>query len=252
MMPTTFNPALIVVVLALLSACASNHSHPAPDITPATLLERTISASGTDHKIAIWVPANYNPKHPTPCVIFLHGSGECGTDGLKQTTVGLLPAAKAHPDQWPCIIIMPQKPVQKAQWEDYEPLVLASLKAAQSELNIDKHRTSLTGLSQGGHGTWMIGAHHPDLFSAFAPCCAYGDPALVANKLAGKPVWAFHGEKDDVVPPADTMRMIEAIRAQHKSPEPKLTLYPDANHNCWDNAYNNENLGLWLTSQKLP
>ena len=92
----------------------------------------------------------------------------------------------------------------------------------------------------------MIGAHHPDLFSAFAPCCAYGDPTLVASKLAGKPVWAFHGEKDDVVPPADTKRMIEAIRAQHKSPDPKLTLYPDANHNCWDNAYNNENLGLWL------
>lgn len=246
-----WNPSLALSLLLLVwvAACAAPHGRPASEVKPATLLQRSLTVEGAPHRFAIWVDPTYNPKTPSPCVVFLHGSGECGTDGLRQTTVGLPPAAKDDPRQWPCIIVMPQKPVQAAEWEEYEPLVLACLDQAKRELNIDAKRVTLTGLSQGGHGTWMIGARHPELFAALAPVCGYGHPTTVASRLKDKPVWAFHGEKDDVVPAEETRRMIGALRDQHSRPEPKLTIYPDANHNSWDKAYREAGLGEWLLAQ---
>ncbi|MES1210942.1 MAG: dienelactone hydrolase family protein [Acidobacteriota bacterium] len=247
---TSLSSVISALLLLTLCACASQGT--ANDIKPGTLLERAITAQGAPHKFAIWVPASYDASKPNPCVLFLHGSGECGTDGHKQTTVGLFPAATADPKQWACVIVMPQKPVESAEWEEYEPMVLAELAEARRELNIDPHRISLTGLSQGGHGTWIIGARHPDLFSALAPCCGYAHPNTVAPRIAGKPIWAFHGEKDDVVNPEETRRMVAEVKALHKAPEPRITLYPDLNHGCWDRAYRAEGLGQWLIAQKLP
>jgi predicted peptidase len=241
--------SLSVMLMVCVAACSALHNRSASDIQPATLLQRSVTLDGEPHRFAIWVPASYDPRTPAPCVVFLNGSGECGTDGLKQTTVGLPPAAKADPQQWPCIIVMPQKPVQAAEWEECEPLVLACLDDAKRELNIDAKRITLTGLSQGGHGTWMIGARHPEIFAALAPVCGYGHPTTLAPRLKNKPIWAFHGEKDDVVPVDETKRMIAALSRDHQQPEPRMTLYPEAKHNCWDQAYRDAGLGQWLLAQ---
>ena len=60
--------------------------------------------------------------------------------------------------EWPCIIVFPQKPGSESEWEDHEALVLGTLDAARKEWNIEPARIALTGLSQGGHGTWVIGS----------------------------------------------------------------------------------------------
>jgi hypothetical protein len=46
--------------------------------------------------------------------------------------------------------------------------------------------------------------------------------------------------------------MVAEVRALRKAPEPRITLYPDLNHGCWDRAYRAEGLGQWLIAQKLP
>jgi predicted esterase len=43
---------------------------------------------------------------------------------------------------------------------------------AIAELPVDPERILLTGFSLGGMGTWYIGTHHPDLFSAAIPVAA--------------------------------------------------------------------------------
>jgi predicted peptidase len=127
--------------------------------------------------------------------------------------------------------------------------VLACLAQARRELNIDPKRITLTGLSQGGHGTWVIGARHPELFAAVAPVCGYEHPSTIAPRLAGRPVWAFHGGKDDIVPAWESERLVEAIKKEGKKPEPRLTIFPEANHNSWDKAYREAGLGTWLMEQ---
>ena len=51
-------------------------------------------ADGTEAKFALFVPHEYTKEKAYPLILFLHGSGETGTDGEKQVTVGLGPAVR--------------------------------------------------------------------------------------------------------------------------------------------------------------
>ena len=133
---------------------------------------------------AVWLPPGYDRSRAWPCIVFLNGSGECGTDGLKQTWQGLGPALLAHPERWPFVAVLPQKPGADEEWEEREDLVFAALKVVQKSCNIDPERIALAGISQGGHGTWMIGARHPGVWSCLAPVCGYGRARTVSRLAA--------------------------------------------------------------------
>lgn len=245
----------VALTLALgLGACRTTGNTGVTPTISTGVLFRDAAVGANRHRFAIYVPHEYTPAKPWPCVVFLNGSGECGTDGCRQLAVGLLPAILAEPQRWPCIVVFPQKPDQPTQWSEHDALVMAALDLARLEFNIDPQRLYLTGLSQGGGGTWTLGAKHADLWAAIVPVCGYGDPAAIAPSLASMPIWAFHGLKDDVVKPAQTTAMIDAIKAEQArrgmGPEPKATLYPDANHNAWDPTYRNEALPKWLLEHR--
>lgn len=65
------------------------------------------------------------------------------------------------------------------------------------------------------------------------------------------PVWAFHGDRDDVVIPEGSFAMARAIRACGGR-KARLTIYPDLGHNAWDPAYDDPALYAWLLEQALP
>jgi predicted peptidase len=241
---------LVFMSLAVLTACAS-HDHPDMNQSSRSGLHfRTLSINRVDHHYAIYVPRDLDLSKPVACVLFLNGRGECGTDGTKQLGVGLFPAVMLDATSWPCIMLFPQKPDPATQWEDHESLVLGVLDRAREEFTIDPARIALTGLSQGGHGTWVIGSRHPELFSKLAPICGYGDPASIAPGAAQVPVRAFHGMKDNVIPVSQSQTIVDAIRSIDSNADVVLKCYPNADHNSWDQAYRNEDLGRWLTSPR--
>ena len=203
---------------------------------------KTIALDGREIKYVVYVPRSYDPRKPMPAVLFLNGKQECGTDGLRQV-YHLGGAIMLSVDKWPFIIIFPQKQDAEHQWEDEEPMAMAILNKTLSEYSIDRSRLYLTGLSQGGHGTWAIAAMHPDLFAAIAPICGYGDKAM-AEKVAQLPIWAFHGDADTTVPPDKSQEMVNWIR--EASGSPKFTVYSGIGHNSWDKAYREEDLPGWL------
>jgi predicted peptidase len=230
-----------------------------------------VEVGGVVRRYAVYVPREYRAQddHPWPCVIFLNGSGECGTDGQQQLTQGLLPAMINAPQDWPMIAIFPQKPDRASTWLDHDELVLATLRKTSEELRIDPKRVYLTGLSQGGAGAWAIGVRHADIFAAIAPICGFLSGPIseqeVGAGLASMPVWAMHGEKDDVVPIAQSEKLVAAVhtasgRVVAENPpsgsslQPgnasslRFTRFPDLNHGCWDRAYRDMELGEWLLS----
>lgn len=240
--------ALVLLALMLLAGlgCAGT---PAPDAEPRGFLARSVALNGQKHPYVVYVPESLDLSRPVPLVLFLHGKGECGTDNTAQLRVGLAPAVLAHPGRWPCLILMPQKPDAEKQWEDYDAMVMAQLSDVKNRYRIDPDRVYLTGLSQGGHGTWTLGALHPHLWATLAPICGYGDPGPVVPKIKDIPVWAFHGGKDDIIEPAQSAAMVDAL-IKAGSTHAMLTVFPEANHNSWDKAYGEPDLAVWLLDRR--
>ena len=235
-------------------------------ITQTGFLFRTISVvsngQSLSSKYAVYVPRWYDGSKPVPLILFLHGRGESGTDGQKTIAQGLGTAILFNEAAWPAIVLFPQKPTQESRWIDHEGLAMGVLEEARRMYNIDASRIYLTGLSQGGAGSWAIGAKHPDLFAAVAPICGFTNtwdkgpvtPQSVAEGISTLPIWTFHGLKDDVVLPKETEAIVAAVQAKQAGmqgvPPIKATYFPDANHNSWDAAYRSAELPKWLFEQR--
>lgn len=75
-------------------------------------LDRVVTVDGARYPYQVYVPSNYDDTHEWPVILFLHGAGERGSDGLLQTTVGIGPAIRRNPERFPAIVVMPQAPLE--------------------------------------------------------------------------------------------------------------------------------------------
>jgi predicted peptidase len=199
-----------------------------------------------------------------PLVLFLHGAGERGTDNTAQ--IKYLPswmAADKNRHSYPCFLIAPQCRPQRLwvetprAFDSSAPrqapgpqmqVVIDILNDVLAHYPVDQARLYLTGLSMGGYGSWDLGTRWAERWAAVAPICGGGDE-LYADRLADVPVWAWHGEADDVVPVAKSRRMIEAIRAFGRAP--KYTELPGVGHDIWTRAYTDPQGVLpWMFAQQ--
>jgi predicted peptidase len=105
---------------------------------------------------------------------------------------------------------------------------------------------NLAGQSNGGIGTWILIAERQELYAAAIPLCGGGNPKRAA-RLAGMPIWAFHGERDDVIPVGHSRDMIAAIRRAGGTP--RYTEYKGVDHNVWTPAFKEPGLVEWLFAQ---
>ena len=202
----------------------------------------------------LYLPKDYaagSRKH-WPLMLFLHGSGERGTNITKVAVHGPPKLVKQGRD-FPFIIVSPQCPANQ-RWDN--DVLLALLDEVEEKYKVDTSRVYLTGLSMGGYGTWSLGMTHPELFAAIAPICGGGDPIdilLAEKKKAGAlkslGVWAFHGGKDPVVPLAESERMVESLK-KLGCKDVELTVYPEAQHDSWTESYNNPKLYEWLLAHQ--
>jgi predicted peptidase len=267
--------ALAMAALAAVALGASAGSPPKAAMQTG-FLDRQVVVDGVAYRYQVFVPADYRPDRAWPVLLFLHGSGERGNDGLKQTTVGLPSAVRYDRARFPLVVVMPQAR-EGARWYGANAKqAMAALDAASAEFHGDADRTYLSGLSMGGQGTWLLAAQHPDRFAAIAPVCGFvrlkndddvPDPAVdaalvaefpealredastaFARRLGKLPAWIFHGALDDVVPVHNARRMHAALQAQ--GDEVRYTEYPQANHNAWDAAYGEPGLIPWLLAHR--
>jgi predicted peptidase len=198
----------------------------------------------------LFLPAGYdtNSTQRWPLILFLHGAGERG-DHIWDVAKHGPPKVDTQNTNFPFIVVSPQCPAGSI-WSD--DLLLALLDNIEAKYPVDLHRVYLTGLSMGGFGTWSLGLSHPERFAAIAPLCGGGDvigPFLAtgvqASALKTLPVWAFHGAKDPVVPVQESERMVGLLKRLGVH-EVKLTIYPEAQHDCWTQTYNHPELFDWF------
>jgi len=231
-------------------------------------IDRSVEIGKASYHYQVYVPAAYTRSQHWPVILFLHGAGERGSDGLNQTQTGLGAAIRQNPSRYPAIVVFPQTPKDSLWVGEPARAALTALETTMREFQTDPDRVYLTGLSMGGNGTWYIAYRNPQKFAAVVPVCGWvalsspwfrnfetvipadsGAPfEALAHRLARVPIWIFHGEEDNAVPVDQSRQAATALSAAGAMVQ--YTELPGIGHNSWDAAYGSAKFATWLLNQK--
>ena len=206
----------------------------------------TVSSLG----YTVFLPDGYSKEKKLPLILALHGAGERGNgnDELeKATDIGLGKYVKQGNMELDAILLCPQCPKDRV-WNQLIFETKDLLLNIIAEYGADDKKVSVTGMSMGGFGTWEMGMQFPELFAALAPICG-GGMSWRTPALKNKPVWAFHGDADNVVDISNSYDMVNGARKN--GAQVKFTIFNGVMHNSWDSAYLDTKLTDWLLAQSL-
>ena len=230
-------------------------------------LDRTVTLGDAVYRYQVYVPLEFTPTRQWPVILFLHGAGEVGTDGLLPTEVGLGSALRRYRTRFPALVVFPQLREHSFWWDAMEAQALAALAQTVQEFQGDPQRLYLTGISRGGYGTWYIASRHPGKFAALAPVCGglvrpYAmrpahvaqmldstDPyAELAQRIGSTPAWLFHGDADNIIPVNESRRIQQALITAGNPV--RYTEYAGVGHDSWTPAYAEPEFMPWLLAQR--
>lgn len=159
----------------------------------------------------LYLPKEYSTsKKDFPLIIYLGGGSQSGNDLNKLKTYGI-PFYIEQGHEYDFIIASPQCPENK-YWttENWFDSLYSDL---TSKYRIDTDRIYITGISNGGFGTWQIAMDYPDRFAAIAPLCGGVNDSDTTNisSLKHLPIWTFHGTADDMIPISETERVVNKL-----------------------------------------
>ena len=248
---------LLIVIIATQWLSAQNELF---------LKKEFISKSDT-LRYRILFPENYVKSKEYPLVLFLHGSGERGSDNEKQLVHGsYLFTEQANRTNFPAIVIFPQCPTNDfwAPIKDRSTgtfgyvnakhptkamqLVIDLTKSIIKKEAVDSKRVYVIGLSMGGMGTFDLICREPKLFAAAVPICG-GVNNERLKKVKKMHIRIYHGAIDNVVPLEHSQSAFNALQS-FGSKKCELIVFPNTGHNSWDQAFKEPDFLSWIFSKK--
>ncbi|MFT4165981.1 MAG: alpha/beta hydrolase-fold protein [Microlunatus sp.] len=246
-----------------------------------------IAADGSDKNVLHYRLRRPAQRHSrAPLVLFLHGSGQVGTDNLAQVlssrgATGVL----GHEDAY---VVAPQAPAVFDAYDSYDEAtgtgggihwqtrnrrrLLAALvrDVIRRNSGVDRDRVYVVGLSRGAEGALALLLDEPDLFAGAV--LASGREAGTVEWLSGHatrarlrpalrtPLWFFHATQDTVSPVDGSRINVEILRdlghrdlryteVSYESPGDSGYLNTSA-HNSWDLAFNSPEVWEWLLGKR--
>ncbi|WP_080873217.1 prolyl oligopeptidase family serine peptidase [Oceanobacillus timonensis] len=200
-----------------------------------------------------------------PFVLFLHGAGERGNDLKEVTKHGFAMKMMETENQDASFIFVAPQCAEDSYWTEELPMLDGLLDEIIKKYPVDEQRVYLTGLSMGAIGAWNLALQQPDRFAAMVPVC--GSVRLPEHRakefsqtyskaeiwkrlevLQDIPIWAFHGEVDEVVPMDETAEIINYLKQYND--QVRLTIYPGVGHDSWVPAFQDKSLYTWLFKHK--
>ncbi len=217
--------------------------------------KRAVRAGGNDYNYQIYVPP-IKTGEKLPVLIFLHGIGQRGANGVVPTDGAAGAIARHYFAPVPAIVLIPQCRAG-SYWSDpvMDEMVLNALAETVAEFGADARRVSLVGVSMGGYGVWHFAAKHPGKFAALVSICGGSSIitgerfAPVAEAIGKTPAWLFHGADDKIVPVTESRQIVQAI--ENNGGSVKYNEYEAVGHNVWMNALGEKDLLPWILAQRL-
>ncbi len=250
-----------------------------PALAETGFLDRSLTVETQTFRYQVYVPLEFDTGKAWPVIIYLHGNGSQGTDGLLPTRQGLADQVRQQRSEFPAIILFPQT---LTSWEESatEELVMAELEKTISEFRGDRARVYLTGHSMGAAGAYRIAYRWPERFAALVAVAGRVDDApggnrpravreamqeadrrahafltaerpyfALADRIKAVPTWIFHGDADQVVRVAQSRQLSEALLAV--GAPVKYTEYPGVGHvDAQIKAFADSDLVKWLFQQR--
>ncbi len=255
----------------LFSLALLSQTGPAQSQDLSLYQKKIFSSGGRSMPYRILYPAGYDSTRIYPLVIFLHGSGQLGTDNERQLLHGAgLFLNDSSRRQFPAIVVFPQcGPF--SSWTNfkisfdtaahkmnmsfgfqkqglYSSLVKQLADSLSASGKIDTSRRYIGGLSLGGFATFDFIERYPGYFAAAFPICGGGDTSF-ASRISGRTsVWIFHGGEDPLVSVTHSRDFYHALK--DAGGDVRYTEYPTAKHNSWDSAFKEPGLLSWIFSKK--
>lgn len=220
----------------------------------------------------VLLPLNYKRKERYPLILFLHGSGERGSDNAAQLVHGSnLFLADSNRSRFPAIVVFPQCPAD-SYWSNviinkdslgnyvgldfpaHAPPTRAMTMLMKLVRHVFRHYAVNTntvyvgGLSMGGMGTFELVQRKPRTFAAAFPICGGQNPVLVSRKHKRVNWWVFHGAADPIVAERYSSAMVQAL--QQAGQQVRYTVYPGVGHDSWTPTFAEPDLLPWLFSNQ--
>lgn len=210
-----------------------------------------------------YLPPGYGNGAQYPLLMFYHGVGENGdgSEGALQSVLNTGLPALLKNDEWPesqpFVILSTQHPGGGCH-SDAE--ISGMLAFAMASYDIDPKRVYITGLSCGAIGGWgYLGNHTNEVVAAAVLIAGDGNGAFgqAGCDLGVVPIWALHGDADNVVGVNGSINPIENLN-ECTDPAPveaKITIYPGVGHNSWDMTYDPEgpnDIYSWMLGYEHP
>ncbi len=190
------------------------------------------------------LPDDYDKSKKYPYIIFLHGSGQRGSncEHYKNGVAKMLKNGFTRQ----AIIVCPQC-ARELDWNMQALDLKKFIEDTAALYGADEKQILITGMSMGGFGTWAMICYFPEMFAAAVPVCG-GGVTWQAERAKDIPVRAYHGTEDTAVEPVYSSLMVNALNKSGGNAE--LVLLEGYSHNCWDYAYEKDNVVDWLLEHK--
>ena len=186
------------------------------------LIRHPTSVGGESFETLIEIPAEYDPAKKWPVRVQFHGGVG------RPPEPGRMPQSTRIPGE-PQIYIEPQASDENAWWHTSQvDSILGLLDMVKRKYNVDETQTYLTGISDGGTGTYFFALRDPNPWSA---CLTLnGQPLVLANRdariegnlylgnLASCPLYVENGDHDPLYPAETVTPIVDAMHAAGISP----------------------------------
>jgi len=251
------NPALVNAVFFGAAARPGGGARPVkpPPPPPTTSgfhkqrFTATVGTATVTLPFLLWLPETYvsAAQERFPVVVFLHGIGECGRDlgGVYIHGPAKMVQQNAEFRQKTHFIgLYPQCP---GGWDqpNIAKAVVQIVDHVLKQWRADPDRVAVTGLSNGGKGTWIIGQEGGDeRFSVIVPMDAFAfEPATAVTRLGKAHTWIIVGDSDG--DHTSGSKQMHAALTQAKA-DAHLTVVPNCGHGAWDRFYYDPTLYEWM------